>query len=53
MGNLYKEEGHIGRPGTVVEIEECRIGRRKYDREHIVEGSWILGEYNIVFSVNI
>jgi len=29
--------------GEVVEIDECRIGRRKYERGRIVEELWILG----------
>ncbi|XP_064463586.1 uncharacterized protein LOC135374571 [Ornithodoros turicata] len=33
----------IGGPGHVVEIDECKIGRRKYQRGRIVEGTWILG----------
>ncbi|KMQ86603.1 putative transposase-like protein [Lasius niger] len=33
----------IGGVGEIVEIDECKIGRRKYERERVVEGSWILG----------
>jgi hypothetical protein len=33
----------IGGPGHIVEIDECKIGRRKYNRGRLVEGNWILG----------
>lgn len=26
-----------------MEVDECKIGRRKYERGRIVEGSWIFG----------
>ena len=41
------EEGHIGGPGTFLEIDECKIGRRKYERGRIAEGQWILSKYCI------
>ncbi len=36
-------DGKIGGEGRVVEIDECKIGRRKFNKERIVDGSWILG----------
>ena len=33
----------IGGPGHIVEIDECKIGTRKYRRGRIMEGNWILG----------
>jgi len=33
--------------GKVVEIDECKIGRRKYERGRIVEGSWIPANYRL------
>jgi hypothetical protein len=43
IDDKYKSRGKIGGPGHVVEIDECKIGRRKYHRGRIVEGNWILG----------
>ncbi|CAN7938678.1 unnamed protein product, partial [Ixodes hexagonus] len=33
----------IGGPGKVVEIDEAKVGKRKYHRGRLVEGIWILG----------
>lgn len=33
----------IGGEGIVVEVDECKIGRRKYQRGCVVERSWIFG----------
>jgi len=33
----------IGGPGIVVEIDESKFGKRKYNRGHRVEGSWVFG----------
>ena len=33
----------IGGPGRIVQIDEALIGRRKYNRGRIVEGTWVLG----------
>lgn len=33
----------IGGPGVVVEIDESKIGKRKYHRGHYVEGQWVFG----------
>ena len=30
-------------PGTVVEIDESKFGRRKYNKGHRVEGQWVFG----------
>ena len=44
MDDKYRSRGNIGGgPGLVVEIDECKIGRRRYHRGRIVEGNWILG----------
>jgi len=39
----FEEEGLIGGINEIVEIDECKIGRRKYHRGRVVEGCWILG----------
>jgi hypothetical protein len=33
----------IGGQGIVVEIDESKFGKRKYNRGHSVEGMWVLG----------
>jgi transposase-like protein len=33
----------IGGQNIVVEIDECKIGKRKYNRGHTVEGCWVIG----------
>lgn len=33
----------IGGEGKIVEIDETKIGRRKYNRGRLIEGCWILG----------
>lgn len=43
MDNSFELSGKIGGVGCIVEIDETKIGKRKYERGRIVEGSWILG----------
>ncbi|CAM9741781.1 unnamed protein product, partial [Heterosigma akashiwo] len=33
----------IGGPGMIVEIDEAKFGKRKYNRGHRVEGFWVIG----------
>ena len=33
---------HLGGPDVIVEIDETKLGKRKYHRGHRVEGVWIL-----------
>jgi transposase-like protein len=41
--SALREEGQIiGGPGIVVEIDETKLGKRKYHRGHSVEGVWIV-----------
>ena len=37
------DEGEIGGEGHIVEIDECKIGRRKYNKGRMIDGHWILG----------
>lgn len=43
LDRTYSEDGKIGGPGTIVEIDECKIGKRKYNVGRMVDGHWILG----------
>ncbi|KAG8172146.1 hypothetical protein JTE90_020512 [Oedothorax gibbosus] len=38
-------DGPIGGAGKIVEIDESKFGKRKYNVGHVVEGSWVLGMY--------
>ncbi|XP_033226669.1 histone H4-like [Belonocnema kinseyi] len=59
LDSNFKEDGRLGGVGEVVEIDEYKIGRRKYERGRVMEGSWILGmihrghSYNYRKSVKI
>ena len=37
------EDCKIGGPGVEVELDETKVGKRKYHRGHRVDGVWILG----------
>jgi transposase-like protein len=37
------EDLKIGGPGIIVEIDECKLSKRKCERGHRVEGAWVLG----------
>ena len=47
LDTLYNQTGQIGGPGRIVEIDETKFGKRKYNRGKRVEGSWILGMIEI------
>jgi hypothetical protein len=40
---LEDEDTMIGGHGIIVEIDECKLGKRKYHRGHRVEGVWVIG----------
>lgn len=40
---LDNEDCLIGGPGIVVELDESKFGKRKYNRGHRVEGAWVVG----------
>ena len=44
---LYEKTGLIGGEGHTVEIDETKVGKRKYNRGRMVEGSWIFGMIDI------
>ncbi|KYN22649.1 hypothetical protein ALC57_04950 [Trachymyrmex cornetzi] len=35
----------LGGPNSIVEIDEAKIGKRKYNRGRIIDGKWIFGGY--------
>jgi transposase-like protein len=41
--NIGEQRGQIGGPGIVVEIDESKFGKRRYNRGHRVEGAWVFG----------
>jgi transposase-like protein/predicted RNA-binding Zn-ribbon protein involved in translation (DUF1610 family) len=40
--SLTEEDSVIGGPGIVIEVDETKLGKRKYHRGHRVEGAWVL-----------
>jgi hypothetical protein len=38
-----ESERKIGGEGRVVETDECKISRRKFNKGRIIDGNWILG----------
>jgi len=41
--SYYKNVEKIGGKGEIVEIDESKFGKRKYNRGHCVDGVWVLG----------
>lgn len=39
---LREEDTIIGGPGVIVEIDETKLGKRKYNRGHRVDGVWVI-----------
>ena len=40
---LFEKREKLGGSGKVVQIDESKIGKRKYHRGHVVEGQWVFG----------
>ena len=40
---LLERKDKIGGPGKAVQIDESKFGKRKYHRQHKVEGQWVFG----------
>ena len=40
--SLMPEDQIIGGPGIVVEVDETKLGKRKYNKGHKVDGVWVL-----------
>lgn len=49
LDHMPEEERQLGGPNwllgddPIVEVDECKLGKRKYNQGHIVEGVWIIG----------
>jgi hypothetical protein len=41
--SLDEDDSIIGGEGIIVEVDEAKFGKRKYNRGHRVEGVWVLG----------
>ena len=43
LDGLYETAGPIGGPGHVIQVDEMKLGRRKFNKGRLVEGNWLLG----------
>ena len=40
---LFEKREKLGGSGKVIQIDELKIGKRKYHHGHVVEGQWVFG----------
>ena len=40
---IIQDAEHLGGPGIIVEIDEFKFGKRKYNRGRLVVGNWVFG----------
>ncbi|XP_069363447.1 uncharacterized protein [Maniola hyperantus] len=43
LGNVQENKSKIGGPGKIVQIDESKFGKRKYNKGRRVEGHWVIG----------
>ena len=41
--NMNREDDIIGRRNIIVEVDECKFGKVKYNRGQKVDGVWVIG----------
>ena len=51
--NLDLAAAPIGGEGIIVEIDESKFGKRKYNRGHRVEGVWVVGGVEIIVRTDL
>lgn len=54
IDKAFEDQELLGGDGVVVEIDECKIGKRKYNTGGIVDGVWIIQmiEINVGIDTN-
>ncbi|KAJ8966581.1 hypothetical protein NQ317_011999 [Molorchus minor] len=50
VGIVSPEHSKLGGPGKIAEIDEAKVGRKKYNRGRILEGQWIFGDGTTIIS---
>lgn len=43
VDDKFEREELLGGPAMIDEIDECKIGKRKFNRGTLLEGTWVLG----------